>query len=343
MIPSRRNSLTGQCPNKSTNASLWLDKYLDRMESEPNQVLVDQVVKYFQNVPGYQEYFNLWKTTLMTAGVKIFKEALTLNRLAIDLGANSVLETNIALLHTYGVPYIPGSALKGLAAHFADQYLSDPLWRKQGGLAYEIVFGTTNSAGYVTFFDALYIPNSGKDGQAIWKDVITVHHADYYQSGSKPPADYDGTTIIPLLTASSRFLIGLAGPDEWVEKAYQILGLALKEEGIGAKTSSGYGRMHLEDFSSIVSKGDIDNYEIEKRRLMDETPPAGKIRGIVKTVKNNGQYAFVNPQGGGKEHFVHSTAMIDGFPLKEGQVLEYEVIKTPKGMQGKDVKVLLVK
>jgi CRISPR/Cas system CMR subunit Cmr6 (Cas7 group RAMP superfamily) len=35
----------------------------------------------------------------------------------------------------------------------------------------------------------------------------------------------------------------LAGPDDWIEPTFKLLKLALSEEGIGAKTSSGYGRM----------------------------------------------------------------------------------------------------
>ena len=117
--------------------------------------------------------------------------------------------------------------------------------------------------------------------KALWKDVITVHHAAYYQSGDQPPADYDSTVVIPFITASGSFLIALAGPDDWVEKAYQILELALREEGIGAKTNSGYGRMSFdEDLTPPPSKPKV-HYQIEKRRLLEEASPEGRNRGIV--------------------------------------------------------------
>jgi len=35
-------------------------------------------------------------------------------RIVIGLGGESVLETDITLHHLYGIPFIPGSALKGL-------------------------------------------------------------------------------------------------------------------------------------------------------------------------------------------------------------------------------------
>ena len=147
MIQSRRNSLADQLPKVSTNASLWLDKYLDRRNSEPNQLLINQVIQYFQKVPGYQEYFDNMVTALLGIGVKELKVARTLNRLAIDMGADSVLETSIALNRTYGVPFIPGSALKGLAAHFTDQRLEGDQWNKRGD-AHTILFGDPDNAGY---------------------------------------------------------------------------------------------------------------------------------------------------------------------------------------------------
>jgi CRISPR-associated protein Cmr6 len=39
-------------------------------------------------------------------------------RLAVGLGAPSVLETGIALHRVYGIPYLPGSAIKGLTRHY---------------------------------------------------------------------------------------------------------------------------------------------------------------------------------------------------------------------------------
>ena len=74
--------------------------------------------------------------------------------------------------------------------------------------------------------------------------MITVHHPDYYQ-GDQAPADWDNPTPVPFLSATGVYLLALAGDPQWVEAAYKILALALCEEGVGAKTSSGYGRMTI--------------------------------------------------------------------------------------------------
>jgi CRISPR-associated protein Cmr6 len=195
--------------------------------------------------------------------------------MVVGLGAEGVLETAISLHRTYGVPYIPGSALKGLAAAYAHQRLADARWRKAVykdnqlvspiGDAHKVMFGDTTIAGYVTFFDALYVPGSGhKDRQGkakpLWPDVITVHHPEYYQEQKDdqgnllPPADWDSPTPISFVSATGAYLIALAGPPAWVEAAYDILALALDEMGVGAKTSSGYGRMTLDGLEAARTR-----------------------------------------------------------------------------------------
>jgi CRISPR-associated protein Cmr6 len=162
-----------------------------------------------------------------------------------------VLETSICLHRTYGIPYIPGSALKGLAASYAHQYLGED-WQK-GGKLHTIVFGDTNDAGYITFFDALYEPGTGYKGKVLYPDVITVHHQKYYQGANNaPPSDSDDPNPIPFLSATGTYWLVLAAPDfqqstRWVDITFQILADALNKLGIGAKTSSGYGRMEFID------------------------------------------------------------------------------------------------
>ena len=240
---------------------LWLDKLLPQQFSQREPGGEDAYRKHFEAAttipiaPSYKKFYERWKKTLKTAGVHV-AEATTLGRLVIGLGAESVLENAITLHRTYGVPVIPGSALKGLTAAYARKRLEDKAWHvktdQRGkivymGEAYKALFGDTTSAGYVTFFDALYVPGSATGDRPLVLDVVTVHHKDYYQGKDSPPADWDGPNPVPFVSVRGgvKFLVVLAGPDEWVEAAFQILTLALAEEGVGAKTNSGYGRMVL--------------------------------------------------------------------------------------------------
>jgi CRISPR-associated protein Cmr6 len=80
-----------------------------------------------------------------------------------------------------------------------------------------------------------------------------VHHPAYYSGKNVelvPPADWDEPTPVPFLSATGSYLIALSAPkgcEEWRQAAFDILKLALAEEGVGAKTSSGYGRMTIQE------------------------------------------------------------------------------------------------
>lgn len=232
---------------QDAHAELWLDRYMDDVgESKQRGKFIDEV----STIPTphiYVPFYNRWIQELTALGAKM-RQAHVKTRMIVGLGDESVLETAITLHRTYSVPYIPGSALKGLAASFARQRLGDK-WQKDSD-AYNIVFGNTDDAGYITFFDAFYIPKKGFSQQALHPDVMTVHHQKYYQDPAKPPADWDDPNPVPFLTATGDYMIALAAPEldeqaAWIEKTFAILKYALAEMGIGAKTSSGYGRMEL--------------------------------------------------------------------------------------------------
>ena len=119
----RRDQLSKLTPQSSTNAGLWLDKYLrgeapDRKE-QPKSLLVKEVAGLSKASDLYRDFFDRWKAALTNDQTR-FATATVEGRLAIGLGDDGVLETSITLHHTYGVPIIPGSAIKGLAAHYCD-------------------------------------------------------------------------------------------------------------------------------------------------------------------------------------------------------------------------------
>ncbi len=281
----------------SPHAGLWLDKFLPKQTEQGG----DSVYKpHFEDAtkirvsPLYHRFFERWEQTLKDAGA-VTARAETLGRLVVGLGADSVLENAITLHRTYGVPVIPGSALKGLAAAYAHNRLEDDAWHvktdNQGnivhmGKAYKTLFGDTTSAGYVTFFDALYVPGSAAGDKPLALDVVTVHHPDYYQSDS-PPADWDSPNPVPFVSVRDgvKFLVALAGPEEWVEATFQILGRALEEDGIGAKTNSGYGRMELESPSARGREASSRaTPEMERFRLRLEGMATKDVAGQIYSV-----------------------------------------------------------
>ncbi|MBV8857230.1 MAG: type III-B CRISPR module RAMP protein Cmr6 [Acidobacteria bacterium] len=248
----RELSLSG---TEYPNAGLWLDKLMVD-QSRENKVARRALVTEVASIPepeNYRDFFGLWERSLRERDVRCVVAKVS-GRMIVGLGAEGVLEASVALHRTYGVPYIPGSALKGLAASFARHHCGEE-WGK-GSNFYRVIFGDTEDAGYVTFFDALYVPGSGvKDGsgaaRALWPDVMTVHHQEYYQEKPgrgdiHPPADWDDPNPVPFISATGEYLIAVAAPagcEGWRDRAFEILCKALRHEGVGAKTSSGYGRL----------------------------------------------------------------------------------------------------
>lgn len=278
--PARRDVLDRLRPTPTgANAGLWLDRFLSEQlevgESPPPEGHPHanhfKATAQLAEPQAYKRFFERWSKALEDVRMAHMAttpdpDGFTLRtgtaqargRLVVGLGAEGVLENTITLNRAYGVPYLPGSALKGLAAAYAHRRLAGDTWRKATfdergrpvtalGDAHRVVFGDTTTAGYITFFDALYVPGSGVDRRPLHADVLTVHHPEYYNEGGKSaPADWDSPTPVAFISATGQFRVALAGPRLWVDLAWNILALALDELGIGGKTAAGYGRMTLE-------------------------------------------------------------------------------------------------
>ena len=266
---TRRERLEGLEKTLSpTHPGLWLDKFIettDKENTEAKTKLVKKATKIAEP-KAYEAFFQRYKAGLAHAAAPVYvAEGEALGRFVVGLGATSVLETSITLHRTYGVPYIPGSALKGLASSYAATHLEDDKkWSRKfdGGKTdrgdyQKALFGDTEQSGLIIFYDALPLPGKYQ----LDKDVITVHHPDYYQGKGKPPADWDSPTPVPFITARGRFLFALGlnpVPEEdlpealkWLELAAELLRRALREAGIGAKTTTGYGRFDLDPFARL--------------------------------------------------------------------------------------------
>jgi CRISPR-associated protein Cmr6 len=164
----------------------------------------------------YEHAYERWKTSLRDGGAQL-QEIELASRLLIGHGNASATEVGLTVQHTWGVPMIPGSALKGLCAHYTaatyglrrqemgnpapsseprgDERFSGPKWEKgrrrieaPPGDYYRALFGAPEvdndaSAGLVVFHDALYVPGTPAGPNAnkpFAVDVLTVHQRAYY-------------------------------------------------------------------------------------------------------------------------------------------------------------------
>lgn len=234
-------------PANQPHRGLYFDQLSPGFQSEKIGDFLEAVSRLPYPV-AFDRFRRQWEAGIKQAnGIRY--RATARSAVIVGLGSESVTEVAISLHRTYGVPVIPGSALKGLAASYARNRMDRDFWSPDGE-AYKTLFGTTEEAGYVTFFDAMPVMSPGQKDGDLRRDVLTVHHPQYYQKQTGLPADWDSPVPVPFLTARCDFDIALGGPEAWVHAAFEILRLALLEEGIGAKTSSGYGRLELPDIQA---------------------------------------------------------------------------------------------
>ncbi len=152
---------------------------------------------------------------------KIFSDSLkTQSRLIIGLGSAHVLETSITLHHIYGIPYIPGSALKGVCRMVSfwkiaerknilnDEKELENLQKEFYGelssnkeiLKYQLLFGAQNFKGLLLFLDAY--PELQNNDPIFDLDIMNVHYQSYYNDdrGQTPPGDWENPVPIVFLT-----------------------------------------------------------------------------------------------------------------------------------------------
>lgn len=161
-------------------------------------------------------------------------------RLFIGLGAPHALETCLSFSRPWGLPLLPGSALKGLARAHAER-------RGIDAAVVETLFGRApqgdgdnGEGGYLVFHDAWWMPNSAATPLAA--EVVTVHHANYYGSfGDSAATDFDSPNPNAQLAARGGFLFVIEGDGGWADYAMQLLREALAWSGAGGKTAAGYG------------------------------------------------------------------------------------------------------
>ncbi|MGA8029600.1 MAG: type III-B CRISPR module RAMP protein Cmr6 [Bryobacteraceae bacterium] len=257
-----RSQLTNLPRDQGHHPGLILQKYLTKHDdSKARAELLTAVIQASQNAALrslYREAFERWLRSFDPTPPHMAEQLATVGRLIVGLGSESVLETGLKLHHIYGVPIIPGSALKGLASHYchdiwgqryAQNAPEENCSFRRSGPYHNLLFGRTDSSGVITFHDAWITPDSLNAG-ALRLDVMTPHHPKW-QSNEAPPTDFDSPIPVSFLSVVGAFDIRVSwsGPKKvttaqaWVALAMSILREALAEWGVGGKTTSGYGRL----------------------------------------------------------------------------------------------------
>lgn len=250
-------------------------------------------------VAGYRPFLAAWRAAVEKPPTGLVRRTLTLeagSRILLHPATGStVTEGTILLHHTYGVPYLPGSALKGAvrsrlehlaaggspeAARFAE-LAGEILGRlrppgTRGGEEAPAVTGTEEEAredqglaSLVDFWDALWLPRrptvAGRDWSPLALDIVNPHHPGYYtehEGARQLPTEADEPIPVHRLTLAPgcRFLVVMEAPDApqlapWLDWLLdRVLLPALAEDGLGAWTTAGYGRLRRVDDDAAGSE-----------------------------------------------------------------------------------------
>lgn len=186
------------------------------------------------------------------------------------LGNETILETGITLHHVYGVPYFPGSALKGLTDAYVSKGLASQtilqkleampdhkLLSNANGTSVQekwlrLLFGQESRddkksmSGEIVFMDAV-LACAETNAPRLVVDIMTPHFPRYYRGEVNVPLEEEDPTPIPFLAVEDGdYAITVAArsrntPPELVDVAAELCQAALQDMGIGGKTAKGYG------------------------------------------------------------------------------------------------------
>ncbi|MCX7212137.1 MAG: type III-B CRISPR module RAMP protein Cmr6 [Burkholderiales bacterium] len=204
------------------------------------------------------------------------------------LGNEHPLENGFAFLSPHGLPYLPGSGVKG-AIRAAAGELASGNWGSTGGWTVDAInslFGTAadrssdGKKGALSFWDAFpRLP-----GDRLHVEIMTPHQSHYLQ-GRQSPHDSGSPNPISFLTVPpgahfsfyvgcdlpflARIAPGLAAENEWKRLLEAAFEHAFAWLGFGAKTSVGYGAMERDEAAGQArERARLEAALAERRRQM---------------------------------------------------------------------------
>ena len=218
------------------------------------------------------------------------------SRLIVNQAGGILENAGLCLHRHFGYPYIPGSAVKGLARHAAwCKWKAEEDGERKLEIAKRIaqVFGyptgdkdgldeflkphVKECAGAVCFMAAEPV------GKApLVMDIVNCHHPKYYQGEQTEATDTENPipNFFPAVEKGAQFQFQLIPlrmcSEEDMLSAKKWLVEAIKVHGIGAKTAAGYGWFEYVDVSGV----EPDMTVIDT--INNQYPSQSKLKDLVK-------------------------------------------------------------
>lgn len=260
--------LLDQAQPNSCHAGLLMQRGLSVWEQseKPNKKRLIDSLSELNPPPVYQSAFKRWVGITQSNPQFAAHIGQIEGRLYIGLNSAGALETGLSTHHSYGMPMLPGSSVKGAVRHYAESVGLD-------ADICQVLFGSDAENGEVSgalvWHDAWWIP---ADNTPFVGEIITTHHQDYYNR-KKDQAD-GMESPIPNQQIATRggfyFCVQAAeGGEAWAQFAVNLLGQMLEQQGMGAKTASGYGYFTKSHKDNDKSRKDNEIEKYVKKQVKE--------------------------------------------------------------------------
>lgn len=257
----------GENADKCENRSLWIDKFPGLPTTERDAKWRKDTIRHLVGMRADPIGIDVRK------GIK--KDIAETRELRAHLGGCLIVNQAVGVIENaglcldrhFGLPYIPGAAVKGITQAYAME--TDAQWQRRF-----LVFGWSagdkearqcladheellkeSFAGTVAFMAAYPVKDARLD-----LDIVTCHHHDYYAGKQDKASDTESPipNVFPVVESGAEFgfvLVPVGGgrgeamkarlglPDDFnsLAAAEEWLRNGICERGIGSKTAAGYG------------------------------------------------------------------------------------------------------
>lgn len=275
--------------SRSAHAGLLMQKGLKEWDINSEKPTKKALIKKIGGVKADELYklaFERWLNYTFDKDEFGHLSATVNGRLFTGLALGGALETGAMVHHTYGMPMIAGSSIKGAVRSYAENALADNS-DKQAIL--NVLFGTESDddnadAGYLIWHDAWWIPNvdskfqlrQDESNKPFVGEIVTVHHQQYYQGNLSEALDIENPVPNQQIAMRGSFYFTIQGVSAWVKYALDLLKGALQYQGLGAKGSNGYG--YFDDIDGLES-------DLKNRYNANKPIPTGIDPTIVRIIQ----------------------------------------------------------
>ncbi len=252
----QKNRMESECMNECINASLYWDKFSFKdfrtrllLKKDTHDLAFEICVKLNEILSKSSQIIDhlkeqrdrLIKKFVEDNNVVFDDELAVKGKLLVGSGLPSILEVGMNLSRNYGLPVIPGTALKGCFSH----YCKEKKILNQDD--FKVVFGEDTSPqmenirGGIIFLDAFPV-----ERVEFGLDVVNNHFSRYYINGEIPNDWYNPIPVTYVVVAKGVFRFTLLAitdlRQDLKEKLKNAFREMLRDYGVGAKTNYSYGR-----------------------------------------------------------------------------------------------------